>query len=59
MVKSLLYDAAHWRKRAQQTIAKAQMTWEPESKEKLLKLAAEYMAIARRAELANKLQEHE
>ncbi len=49
MSESLLDDAGHWRKRARETRAKAEMA-RPEAREKLLKVAREYEAIAERAE---------
>jgi hypothetical protein len=42
MTKSLLDDPEHWRKRALETTAKAEMSWRPEIKERLLKVAKEY-----------------
>lgn len=50
VMRSLLDDAEHWRKRAQETLAQAKMTWKPDAKEKLLEVAKEYDKIARRAE---------
>jgi hypothetical protein len=51
MTKSLLDDPEHWRKRARETAAKAEVSWRPGIKERLLKVVEEYEAIARRAEL--------
>ncbi len=40
----------HWRKRARETVAKANSTSVAGAKEKLLKIADEYEEMARRAE---------
>jgi hypothetical protein len=50
MTKSILDDAAYWRKRARETMAKAASTRKPEIREKLLRVANEYEEIALRAE---------
>jgi hypothetical protein len=44
------FDAAYWRKRARGTMAKAAATYKQEVRERLLKVANEYEAIALRAE---------
>jgi hypothetical protein len=44
------FDAAYWRKRARGTMAKAATTHKQEVRERLLKVANEYEAIALRAE---------
>jgi hypothetical protein len=46
MTKSLLDDPEHWRKRALETTAKAEMSWRPDIKERLLEVAKECEAIA-------------
>ena len=56
---SILDNAEHWRKRARQTADKAERSWTTESKQRLLKIAEEYEAIARRAELAEQTTEGE
>jgi hypothetical protein len=50
MTKSILDDASYWRKRAQETMAKAASAWKPEVREELLRVANEYEKIALRAE---------
>jgi predicted metal-dependent peptidase len=50
MTKSILDDASYWRKRAQETIAKAAIAWKPKVREGLLRVANEYEKIALRAE---------
>ncbi len=49
MIDRLLDNAEHWRKRARETLAKADLA-RPGVREKLLKVAKEYEAIAKRAE---------
>jgi hypothetical protein len=56
---SILDDGEHWRMRARQTAHKAEMAWTTETKQRLLKIAEEYQAIARRAELAELTKERE
>ena len=49
MAKSSLDDASYWRKRANETMAKAVMASKPEDRERLLRVANEYEKIALRA----------
>lgn len=56
---SILDNAEHWRMRARQTARKAERAWTTETKQRLLKIAEEYEAIARRAELAEQTTERE
>ena len=56
---SILDNPEHWRKRARQTAQKAEGSWTDETKQRLLKIAEEYEAIARRAELAEQTRERE
>ena len=48
--KNPLHDPDHWRKRAAQTRAKADMFAHPQSKVRLLRIAEEYDRLAERAE---------
>jgi hypothetical protein len=50
MTGSILDDAAYWRERARETMAKAAATYKPEVRERLLRVANEYEAIALQAE---------
>ncbi|MBV9562014.1 MAG: hypothetical protein JOY90_16450 [Bradyrhizobium sp.] len=49
-MKKIVLDAKHWRERAKDAVAKAERTWNPRTREKLLRAAAQYEEIARRLE---------
>ena len=50
MSQSLLNNPKHWRDRAEETLTLAEQIYSQESKNRLLKIAREYDAIAERAE---------
>ncbi len=50
MSDSLLNNPKHWRDRAEETLTLADQTYGEESKNRLLRIAREYEAIAERAE---------
>jgi hypothetical protein len=45
-----LMDPGHWRDRADETLAKATEMFQPETRDRLLRVAREYEALADRAE---------
>jgi hypothetical protein len=47
-MKKIILDAKHWRERAKDALAKAERSWNPRTKEKLLRAATQYEEIARR-----------
>ncbi len=54
-----LSDQKHWRKRAEQTLAKAEEKYDSRAKERLLRVAREYDRLANLAEFGSLQVEQE
>ncbi len=50
MLERVLDNAEHWRKRARDTLAKAELAGNADAKARLIRVAKEYEDLARRAE---------